>query len=47
MTSIVSAYDIPLTALSGARLDPGLLRGRAALIVNVASFQHAFAQLAG
>lgn len=32
-----SAYDIPLTALSGEPLDPSALRGRASLIVNVAS----------
>jgi glutathione peroxidase len=32
-----SAYEVPLTALAGEPLDPGLLRGRAALIVNVAS----------
>ena len=33
----MSAYDIPLTTLAGAPLEPGELRGRAALIVNVAS----------
>jgi glutathione peroxidase len=32
-----SAYEIPLTALSGGPLDPSLLRGRATLVVNVAS----------
>jgi glutathione peroxidase len=32
-----SAYEIPLTTLSGEPLDPGLLRGRATLVVNVAS----------
>ena len=37
MTTTRSAYEIPLTMLSGDPLDPGLLRGRAALIVNVAS----------
>jgi glutathione peroxidase len=35
MTS--SAYELPLTTLSGEALDPSLLWGRAALIVNVAS----------
>ena len=30
-------YDIPLTTLAGAPLEPGELRGRAALFVNVAS----------
>jgi glutathione peroxidase len=33
----LSAYELPLTALSGEPLDPGRLRGRTALIVNVAS----------
>ena len=33
----MSVYDIPLTTLAGAPLDPAELRGRAALIVNVAS----------
>ena len=33
----LSAYDIPLTTLAGTPLEPGELRGRAALIVNVAS----------
>ena len=32
-----NAYEIPLRALSGEPLDPNLLRGRATLIVNVAS----------
>ncbi len=32
-----SAYEIPITTLSGERLDPALLRGRATLVVNVAS----------
>ncbi len=33
----MNAYDVPLTTLAGERLDSGLLRGRATLIVNVAS----------
>ena len=33
----MSVYDIPLTTLAGTPLDPEELRGRAALIVNVAS----------
>jgi glutathione peroxidase len=33
----LSAYDIPLTTLAGTPLEPAELRGRAALIVNVAS----------
>jgi glutathione peroxidase len=32
-----SAYEIPLSALSGEPLDADLLRGRATLVVNVAS----------
>ncbi len=32
-----SAYEMPLSALSGEPLDLGLLRGRATLVVNVAS----------
>jgi len=32
-----SAYEIPITTLSGERLDPAALRGRATLFVNVAS----------
>jgi glutathione peroxidase len=36
-TATSSVYEIPLTALSGEPLDPSLLRGRATLIVNVAS----------
>jgi glutathione peroxidase len=33
----VSVYEVPLMALSGEPLDPSLLRGRTALIVNVAT----------
>ncbi len=33
----MSVYDVPLTALSGEPIDPGVLRGRAVMIVNVAS----------
>ena len=33
----MSVYDIPLTTLAGTPLDAGALRGRATLIVNVAS----------
>ena len=33
----MSAYEVPLTALSGEPLDPMLLRCRATVIVNVAS----------
>jgi len=37
MTASSSVYEVPLTALTGERLDPALLRGRVALVVNVAS----------
>lgn len=33
----MSVYEVPLTALTGEPLDRGLLRGKATLIVNVAS----------
>ena len=33
----MSVYEVPLAALSGEPLDASLLRGRAALVVNVAS----------
>jgi glutathione peroxidase len=35
--SMSSVYDVPLTGLDGRPLDPGLLRGRVTLVVNVAS----------
>ncbi len=33
----MSVYDIPLTTIDGSPLDPGLLHGKATLVVNVAS----------